>query len=261
MNRPSHLNNANAEAFLDAEVARLYCNRPPYPDDAIRFLATLATDKPRRVLDLGAGTGFIARPLAPLVESVDALDPSAAMIAEGRNQPGGESDRIRWIVGSAEDAALDGSYSLIVVAEALHWMDWQIVPGRCSGLLTEKGSLAITGVDMLPTAWDGEIRDVIARHSVVKDYTPFDLIGTLEGEGLLRIDGRYESAVQPFEQTVDEYIDSFHARSSLARSRMGEESARLFDREIARIVGRHCGERVVRSIKATVSYGRPLSRN
>src|SRR5688572_32212387 len=127
MQRPDHLNRENADAFLDAEVVRLYRHRPSYPEEGIEFLASLAVDEPRRVLDLGAGTGFISRPLAPLVDHIDAVDPSAAMLEQGKRQPGGENPHITWIEGSAENVDLTGPYSLIVTCDSLHWMDRSIV--------------------------------------------------------------------------------------------------------------------------------------
>ena len=41
------------------------------------------------VLDAGCGPGDLARPLAPLVGRVDAVDLSPRMIAEGRSREGG----------------------------------------------------------------------------------------------------------------------------------------------------------------------------
>jgi 2-polyprenyl-3-methyl-5-hydroxy-6-metoxy-1,4-benzoquinol methylase len=259
MQRPTHLNQENADAFLDAEVAREYRHRPSYTDDAIRFLATLAVDEPRRVLDLGCGTGFVARPIAALVEHVDAVDPSAAMIEVGRREPGGDDPRITWIEGSAERVELSGPYALIVTGEALHWMDWPVVLTRCASLLTPSGSLAISGVDTLANPWDEELRSIIARYSVVRDYVPFNLIDALEREGLFRVVGRFESDIENRDQPIEEYTASFHARSSMTRSRMGEEAALAFDREVEELVRRWCDGRVPRRIQATVTFGKPIS--
>jgi 2-polyprenyl-3-methyl-5-hydroxy-6-metoxy-1,4-benzoquinol methylase len=65
-----------AAAFADADVADAYQHRPPYPAEVFDILTGLITDAPRQVLDLGAGEGAIARPLAPLVDRVEALDAS-----------------------------------------------------------------------------------------------------------------------------------------------------------------------------------------
>jgi len=44
-----------------------------------------------RVLDIGCGTGFIARELADRVTHVDALDISPAMIEQGKRLPRGDA--------------------------------------------------------------------------------------------------------------------------------------------------------------------------
>ena len=73
-------------------VAAAYVHRPPCPAEVFDLLERLLVDAPRVVLDLGAGDGAIARPLAPRVDRVDAVDISAAMVEAGRNRPGSRSD-------------------------------------------------------------------------------------------------------------------------------------------------------------------------
>jgi hypothetical protein len=68
-----------AAAFTWPGVARAYRHRPPYPDEVFGILDGLITDRPRTVLDLGAGEGALARPLAGRTDHVDALDTSAAV--------------------------------------------------------------------------------------------------------------------------------------------------------------------------------------
>lgn len=86
-------------------------------------LVGLIAGEPRTVLDLGCGTGFIARPLAPRVDRVDAIDVSEAMIEEGKRLPGGDHPHLQWIVGRAEDVALHPPYALITAGDSLHWME------------------------------------------------------------------------------------------------------------------------------------------
>ena len=76
------------EVFTDPLVARLYERRPPYPEGVFAALARRLV-APRSVLDAGAGTGALARKMSSFAERIDAIEPSAAMIAEGRRLPGG----------------------------------------------------------------------------------------------------------------------------------------------------------------------------
>src|SRR5690242_11835978 len=111
--KPDFLGPQAAAAFQDASVAAAYRYRPAYAPAAIDLLTGLLSDRPRAVLDVGCGTGAVARALAPRVDRVDALDVSAAMVAAGRALPGGADPRLRWIVGRAEDAPLAPPYALI----------------------------------------------------------------------------------------------------------------------------------------------------
>ena len=101
--RPAHLTQENAACFQDESVVAVYDRRLPYPDEVFDVLMSLVTDTPRTALDIGTGTGDLARPLAPRLDRVDALDMSAAMIARGQALPGGDQWNLRWIVGWAED--------------------------------------------------------------------------------------------------------------------------------------------------------------
>src|SRR5262245_12462387 len=105
--KPELYSSHYAEWFKDSDVVAAYPSRPPYARAAIEFLSELATDDSRRILDIGCGPGDIARPLASLVDHIDAVDFSAGMIEVGRALPGGATSNIRWIIGKVEDAPLD----------------------------------------------------------------------------------------------------------------------------------------------------------
>jgi 2-polyprenyl-3-methyl-5-hydroxy-6-metoxy-1,4-benzoquinol methylase len=91
---------------------------------------SLIADGPRTVLDIGTGTGAVARPLAPLVERVHAVDWSAAMIEEGRQLPGGDHPNLIWSVGPAETVALAPPYGLVTAVPACTgWTGTWCLPG------------------------------------------------------------------------------------------------------------------------------------
>src|SRR5918998_866070 len=112
-----------AGSFLHEGVARAYRHRPPYPPALFDALEALIVDAPRHVLDLGAGEGALARPLAERVDKVDAVEISPAMVAEGRARPGGDHPHLAGHVAAGESFALQGPYALVTAGQSLHWMD------------------------------------------------------------------------------------------------------------------------------------------
>jgi SAM-dependent methyltransferase len=254
--KPDFLAGENGLAFDDIDVARNYWYRPEYPAATFDLLADLIVG-PRVVLDAGTGTGAIARYLAARVDRVDALDPAAAMLAEATRLAHGQDRRIRWILGAAETAPLDGPYGLIVTGQSLHWMDWEIVLPRFAHVLAPGARLAILDDPEQPEPWAAELRRIIRRYSVMRTWHQFSLIPELERLGLFVREGEVSTPAMPFAQTVDEYVASFHARSSLARHRIGNAAADAFDRELRALLGDRTT--VERRVSGRIVYGRPVA--
>src|SRR6185369_8676696 len=179
--KPSHLSGTYGAWFKDPLIAAAYPARPPYPQATLELLASLAVDAPRIVLDVGCGTGDIARRLAPLVERVDAVDFSSAMVERGQHLPGGQAANLRWILGALEEVPLVAPYALVTAGESLHWMDWPVVLPRFAELLTPNGVLAIVGRHWeLEQPMRARLLPIVERYSPVHDYLPYDLIEGLE---------------------------------------------------------------------------------
>lgn len=233
--KPSHLVPEFADQFADPSVVAAYHLRPPYPPQVIDQLLSLRKGS-GPVLDAGTGTGEIARALAQRGVPVDALDPSAAMLARGRQLPGGDHPLLTWIQGTAEEAPLHPPYSLVVTAASLHWMDWDIVLPRFRDALTPSGLLAIVEQRQTPQPWDDALRDVIGRSSTNRFYQPYDLVQELEARSLFQSLGHVQTDPVPLTQTVDDYVESFHSRNGFSRDRMCRTDAAAFDAECAHLV-------------------------
>ena len=258
--RPKFLGPEHAAAFQDPDVAAAYDARPPYPDAVFELLVELLVDWPRVVLDLGCGTGAIARQLAPLVDRVDAVDFSAPMVEEGRRSPGGDHPAICWIVGRAEDAPLQPPYGMVTAGASLHWMDWDVVLPRLGQVLPPRGLLVLVNEGQVPPPWQADLVAIIVRYSANQDYQPgFDLPTALAARGLFQLQERRKTAPVPFRQPLDAYVESFHARSSLARSRMGANAAARFDAEVRDLVARYQGSTVTLHLVSDVAWGRPTA--
>ncbi|HET8570201.1 MAG TPA: class I SAM-dependent methyltransferase [Candidatus Limnocylindria bacterium] len=248
----------HGRAFDDPDVARLYHLRRTYPAETYGILLELAPERPV-VLDAGAGTGEIARAIAPRVSRVDAVEPSAAMVQAGSRAPGGDDHRIRWIMGTAEEAPLSGPYDLIVCGQSLHWMDWDVVYPRFRRLLAEDAFLASVDVDDEPP-WADALRAIVRRYSANRDHIGKRREGQPlieETRGLFTRAGERRTAPATVRQGVDDYVASHHAMSGLATHRIGAERAAAFDDEVRRLLAPY-GDPLELSVTARVTWGRPL---
>ena len=255
--KPAHLAAIYGEQFSDPSVVDAYGLRPPYPDGVIDQLAG-AAGSDGAVLDLGCGTGEITRRLAGRVGRIDAVDPSAAMLARARSLPGGTRPSLTWIHGMAEDAPLDPPYDLVYAAAALHWMDWAVVLPRVRAALSPSGTFAIVGNSTAPVPWAADAQVVIDRYSTNRDYRPYDLRQELECRGLFRETGRYRSDPVPFDQAVDDYVNSYHARNGFSRDRMDPAAVDAFDRAMTAVVASHvAGDTVRLMVSGDIIWGIP----
>ncbi|HUS17429.1 MAG TPA: class I SAM-dependent methyltransferase [Chloroflexia bacterium] len=256
--KPAHLGPQYGAQFQDSSVVAAYPHRPPYPAAVFPVLAGLIRDTPRTVLDVGCGRGEIARPLLPYVDRVDAVDLSPAMVAAGQALLGGDNPHLRWIVGPAESAALDGPYALITAGASLHWMDWPVVLSRFARLLTTRGMLAIIEGDLIAPPWRAQLQPILNRYSTNRDYQPYDLTTELVARGLFAPLGAEDLPPEPYHQPVAAYVESFHARNGFSRQRMAAEDAAAFDARVAELVTPFCVDGAVPlQIGARVIWGRP----
>jgi len=265
--KPSHLSGDYGAWFKDPLIAAAYPARPPYPEAAIQLLAGLAVDAPRAVLDVGCGTGDIARHLAPLVERVDAVDFSTAMVERGQQLPGGQAENLHWILRALEEVPLAASYALVTAGESLHWMDWPVVLPRFAELLTPNGVLAIIERDWEHVASMRErLLPIVERYSPVRDYVQYDMVAGLEQRGLFIRLRRQRTVPEPWLPTVDEYLECRHSQRGLSRTHMGPEAASAFDSAIRVALDELCqqGEvnqrdgRLQLTVDATVTWGKPV---
>ena len=258
--KPKGLGPEYAAQFDDASVVAAYQHRPPHPDETIRILAGLIAKDCRRVLDVGCGTGFVARPMSLLVERVDALDCSARMIERGQSLPNGTRKNLTWIHDPAETASLNPPYGLIVAGDSLHWMDWTIVLPRLRDVLAPGGYLALAMVNDETMPWSAGLNRLIPQYSTNQDFEPYDLVEELQRRDLFHVVGRRRTASVPFIQSIDAYIESIHARNGFSRERMDPAAAAEFDARARQLIAPHAkGAQVELKVYGDVVWGTPAS--
>lgn len=256
--RPKHLEMTYAEQFKERRVVAAYAHRPPIPAPVFDVLLQLISDEPRVVLDVGCGTGAVARQLAAQVDRVDAVDFSAAMIETGRQLPNGAHPNLHWIECSMEEAPLTPPYALIVAAGSLHWMDWAVIMPRFRFVLSPNGTLAIVWQSEVRQPWSDELLQLIRHYSTNQDFQPFNLIHELTTRGHFTRLGEFHTEAVVHQQTIESYIESIHSRNGFSRDRMTRENAQAFDDAVTRLLAQAYPDGLVQiGVVGHVVWGKP----
>lgn len=131
-------------------MAHAYDARPPYPGALIEAIAGLG----ERVLDLGAGIGHLALPLAALGRRVTAVEPARAMLARLQQRAEEQALVLEAVHAQAESLPLaTGSFNLVLIADALHFLDAERTGHEVARVLASAGALAIVTVELADTPY------------------------------------------------------------------------------------------------------------
>jgi SAM-dependent methyltransferase len=133
-------------------MAEFYVARPAYPIALVDALAELAGPVGSRIGDLGAGVGHLALPLAERGFDVVAIEPSQAMLDRLRAAATDRGVELRALHATAEALPLPpASLDLVVVADALHFLDTELTAHQIARVLAPRGALALVTCGFAPT--------------------------------------------------------------------------------------------------------------
>lgn len=133
----AHQARATAESF-GVDAARYDRARPPYPDALVTRI--VETSPGTAVLDVGCGTGIVARQFAAAGCTVLGVDPDARMVEFAR------STGVSAEVGTFEEWEPAGrTYDAVVAGQAWHWVDPVAGAAKAARILRPGGRLAVFG--------------------------------------------------------------------------------------------------------------------
>jgi SAM-dependent methyltransferase len=144
--------------------------RPGYPEEFYELLSRLGIGVPGQIiLDLGTGTGVLARAFARRGARVTGVDAAEEQIREAARLSAGENLTIEYRISKAEDIDFQpDSFDAASAGQSWMYFDPGILVPKLKRILKDRGRLVLTHLNWLPR------RDAIARQSeaLVLKYNP-----------------------------------------------------------------------------------------
>lgn len=164
--------------------------RPTYPDELFQFIMKYVS-KFDRVWDCGAGSGQVARKLAPFFGHVEATDISTNQLDQAPRL-----NNVTYQFGKAEESPfLDDTFDLICVGQAVHWFDVEKFFSECQRVARKDAIIALFGYSLVRC--NDQFNDILDRF-----YNDF-IYAYWEGERKI-VDSEYQSINFPFEEFPSE---------------------------------------------------------
>ncbi len=201
----------------------------------------------QRLLDLGSGTGTIARGMALAGCRVTALDPALPQLQEARRLTEGAGLALDRIVAKAESVPLAaGMFDAVTAGQCWHWFDRQAAAAEVRRLLVGGGALVIAHFDWLPLP-----RNVVeATERLIEQYNPAWHFGGATGfypqwvPGLTAA-GYTDLETFSFDQEVPYSHEAWRGRTRAnagVAASLSYENVECFDRDLAHVLAEHFPE-------------------
>ncbi|MGI8564347.1 MAG: class I SAM-dependent methyltransferase [Candidatus Dormibacter sp.] len=150
--------------YASEKFAEGYDRHRLSPPPAVLKILTLVAqaERPRLVVDLGAGTGLSTRVWAGYAEQIVGIEANARMLKWARRVT--QEPNIRYVQAFASNTGLcAGSADLVTCAQAFHWMEPAAVLREAGRILRSGGVFAAYDYDV-PPAIHPEIDPAFAVH-------------------------------------------------------------------------------------------------
>jgi SAM-dependent methyltransferase len=127
-------------------------HRTGFPDQLFDRLSDIGIGRPgQRILDLGTGTGSLARGFARRGALVTGIDISEQMLAAARQTTAREGLAVDYHRAAAEATGLPtGAFSVVSAGQCWHWFDRPAAAREAKRLIEPGGRLVIAHFDWVP---------------------------------------------------------------------------------------------------------------
>ncbi|MEM9467942.1 MAG: class I SAM-dependent methyltransferase [Actinomycetota bacterium] len=150
-------------------------HRAGFPAELFDRLAAFGLGVPdQQVVDLGTGTGTVARQLAARGCSVVGVDPDARLMAEGAKLAAADNVTVEWREGTAETTGFDdASVDVVTAGQCWHWFERPAAVAEARRILRPGGLLAILYLDWIPLPGN----PVAATEALIEAHNPAWVMG------------------------------------------------------------------------------------
>ena len=144
--------------------------RAGFPDSVFDRLATFDVGLPgQSIIDLGTGTGTLARGFAQRGCDVIGVDPDPRMLSQAKELDRQNKVSISYVEAKAESTGLDcGAADVVSAGQCWHWFDRPRAIVEVNRILKPGGRLVIAHFDWLPLT--GNM--VEATEELISQYNP-----------------------------------------------------------------------------------------
>jgi SAM-dependent methyltransferase len=206
-------------------------HRPSYPEELVSFVLE-ESGQPKRIADVGCGTGITTRLFAARGPMVFGVDPNLDMLLEGASHGGA------FLRGEAASLPLrSGSADLVTCGQAFHWFAHEEALKEFRRVLAPRGSCAlfwnVRGSDAFMDAYEDLLNRASTEYPLVPK--PERALAVARDSALVRdFRERTFSYTQPMDR------EEFHGRvASSSYVAHGVADREGFFRELDRIFDLH----------------------
>lgn len=227
----------DARRWVFNRLAADYRARPGYPPELLDRLSELAGGPGRTVVDLGAGTGLVALPLARAGLHVVAVEPAEAMLNVLEEVAAGGVEALH---ARAEDTGIAAARAdLAVLADSLQWVDPGATGREIARFLRRGGAVAVVEARPSPTPFMTGVTELIEAANFKARRSPSS---DDRREHLLRAAGASHATVERFEHSqplASGELDAVLRSLSLVGPALGESAVERLLADARRLAASH----------------------